>query len=154
MLPDGEIKSGLQKAAALKDAGNLVDGMICISGAFQKLIEQQIFPSKGRGPRAFLFHNPILVSDDLLTGKDREYSRFQKSVKASVEELQEILTIICLAFDYKQYLKFRSLLPPIAIAKTEGGTIIRQDLGPIEISPDYYQFCYDFVVENAIRLLI
>ena len=74
----------------------------------------------------------------------------------SIEAMSRAVKLLSLGLDYRRYAKFRLLSPPghlLAGYVTAGPQVDPASLGrPWPPSTDACRFCFDFVVEAALRL--
>ncbi len=80
----------------------------------------------------------------------RSGNRDLDKVIESVKELQSAMKILALGLDYRRYARFQSLAPSVAL--TAGGTYYVSPPRIEELTADEYRFCFDFVIESALRL--
>lgn len=145
-------KNLLNEAQKLLSDGNIEQSLQKIALSFDMIIEdyenrkQTIF---GRSP--FFFGKSMALESSLFLGiKDHKLRRFIDITKESIEAIQQAMKVLSLGIDYRQFTKFKLLTP--TMIKPLGGGIIFAPIRSHSLTEEDCRFCYDFVIESAIRL--
>lgn len=150
-----ETRESLRKAQQSQEQGNLEEALDLVAVAFSQLIDDYECRKRstfGRTPFSFgealdfeLFKARGSIGSNVLSFLDK--------VTESIESIAHAIKILGLGIDYRQYSRFRQLTP--GIMKTPGGTwhiTHWRGEGDPPLTVEDYKFCYDFVIESAIRL--
>jgi hypothetical protein len=84
-------------------------------------------------------------------GISRELQSLVESLTKAVEQLQEEVTQLRMGLDPVRLAAFQRVVPEAVVAESGVCDTWRSDRGG-EASAEDYQFCYNFVVESALRL--
>lgn len=136
--------------------GNLSGATAEIAVAFEIMLDDLISKKLSRSRELF----PLLISDldllnsDLLGIDTRvpggtEWAKFVNEVVRSVRVLREAVVLLVLGVDYRRYARFRALTP--RVVRRAGQTQLVEHITKPELSADDVRFCYDFVVEAALK---
>jgi hypothetical protein len=155
-----EAKASLEEAQRLMSAANSEEAIGKIALAFQQLMDDyhnraaQVF---GQSPLDF--HKPLRyeskwkgpplpppsLSDFPLLG-------LALDLTASVQQLQTAVTVMSLGLDFRRFARFVSLTPQAwKDPLTEEYKVTHRNTG-YKLVPEDCRFCYDFVIESALRL--
>jgi len=168
-----EARSSLEEANRLIQEGKTNDAMDKIALAFAQLVGD--YEERGRtryGHSPFNFGESLTFESAFLMGiDDRNLGKFVDKVKDSIEALRTAVKSLSLGLDYRRHVKFRRLTPHVIrfiggdryevvnIGRNEVLSLSIGDhqevvkLGRSEpLSIEECRFCYDFVIESAIRL--
>ena len=98
----------------------------------------------------------FLTSFHLNIGLGHNFDHFIDNVSKSIPSLEENVNIIGLGIDYKRYCKFRLLSPYIKMYYSENGRkydcLINEEHDSRKCSQRNAQFCFDFVIDSALKL--
>jgi len=122
--------------------------------AFEFLIHDYESSKRGRfGQSPFFFGRDMTFLDSFSMGLDisTKLSEFVNNVKESIESMQKAVKILSFGIDYRKYVKFSMLTPqPIwVIEHTEPIVSISNNA---KISKEEFKFCFDFIIESALKL--
>lgn len=84
-------------------------------------------------------------------GIDKTLSQFVDAVRDMILSMDEKLNILVLGLDYKRYAKFRRLTPEVVMLP-DGTYRPLPRARKKSLTADDCEFCYDFVVETALRI--
>lgn len=153
LIKNDSVKNILKKAQEFMKDSKIDDSLKQISLAFAILIhdyEKRKRTYYGRSP--FFFGSDLTFQNSFFMHmQDRELGRFVDKVKESIESIQQAIKILSLGFDYKKYAKFKLLTPHVIIHYDGTHNVLDT---PSKISPtlEECKFCFDYVIESAIRL--
>lgn len=148
-----EARCSLEKANKLIEEERRTEALDEIASGFDQLVddyERRKITSFGRSP--FFFGEPLTFETSFFMGiKDRDFARFVDKVRDSIDAMRNGVKILSLGLDYRRYVRFRLLTSKARrLLRTQDPNLgAPQDQHP---SADECRFCYDFVVESAIRL--
>lgn len=147
-----EARGSLEEASQLIEEGRIEDALDKIAIAFAQLIDDYENRKRTRFGRSPFFFGSSLISE---TSRDmgiinRKFAKFVDDVRDSIGAMQSAMKILSLGLDYRRYAKFR-LFTPIIVKPSREYIIVRR-IGKEPPSVKDCHFCYDFVVESAIRL--
>jgi hypothetical protein len=146
-------REGLNEAATLMEQEKFEDALAKIAIAFDQIIEDyESRKASSFGTSPFFFGKSLALHSSFFMGiSERKMKEFIDTVKDSIESMQKAMKILSLSIDYKQYVKFRLLVPQIS--------------RPLGSNDDYFitpssrkhtadecRFCYGFVIDSAIRI--
>jgi hypothetical protein len=114
-----------------------------ISIAFDMIVEDYERRKVSRFGKS-LFHFGPLYRQDI-------YEDIRRFVEESVEPLRKAMKIISLGLDYRQYVRFRQYAPEVFRFLGDEWDCIKNE-PPTNRTSEDCQFCYDFVIDSAIRL--
>jgi hypothetical protein len=147
-------KRFLEDSAKMAQGGDIKEAISKVAISFMALIDDyELRKTRMVGNSPFRFGDKMtfLSGHSMgLKGDLRDLGEFVDKVKESLESLQEGMKILSLDLDYKRYIRFRMLTP--MVQKMMGGGVRTYWNPNIEPSIDTYSFCFDFVVDSAIRL--
>jgi hypothetical protein len=148
----------LQEAESYLQAGNREEALVAIAVAFVELIndyERAASSRYGRSPftfgESFAFESSFFRQDPF---SDPFSVSFDDKVMNSIVSLQDAMKILGLGIDYRRYTKFRLLTPNVSTTTGSGRhDVSRHPRGSAD-PPSYVdcRFCFDFVIDAAIRL--
>jgi len=154
LVKSAEARSSLEEAGQLIQDGKTRDAMDKIAVAFDQLIsdyEQRSRTWFGRSP--FYFGESLKFESAFHMGiDDRKLGTFVDKVKDSIEALRRAVKFLSLGLDYRRYVKFNRLTPRVTRFIGSDRYQISYIRGEEPPSVEECRFCYDFVVESAIRL--
>jgi hypothetical protein len=143
-----EVQDRLLKAEQLSNTGEIKTAIKEIAIAFHDLfyrfewrvVEQNSVHLHGLSPRYF---------SRVESTAPKELSRFAKEIDQELETLHKQIRLLSLGIDYRRYLRFLSLIPIVHLMMS--GTYEVSGVGRGQSHHDYL-FCYQFVIECALRL--
>jgi len=153
-----EAKERLQEAQTAMKSGNLKEGFESCALAFDHLLRDYAKAKKSRAHQSPFFFGesvwditPVRVHTAHGQSDIRGMDDFVKGVRASIQKLQNAVTILSFGLDYRKYAYFEFLTPNV----THNGQNTRwlsHKPPPVSEANADLQFCIDFVVECAFRL--
>jgi len=148
-----EARSSLEEASRLIEEGRAEDALDKIAIAFAQLVDDYEDRKRTRfGRSPFFFGESLTFESSFFMGiQDRKFAGFVDKIRDSIEAMQSAMKILSLGLDYRRYVKFRVLTPYI-IKMLSGDYHISRGRRDEPPSIEECHFCYDFVVESAIRL--
>jgi hypothetical protein len=148
-----EARSNLEEAEKHITAHNGEDALDKIALAFAQIIDDYENRKRSHfGVSPFFFGESLTFESSFFMGiKHGRFGTFVDKVKDSIEAMQKAMKILSLGLDYRRYVRFRLLTPNI-IGIPGGDYVIQR--GHREEAPSSLdlRFCFDFVIESAIRL--
>lgn len=159
LVQNNKVKTLLEDAQSLLEQGKRGEALDKIAISFAQLLGDERETKFGwRHQKLFFLGNvfrPHLWSQDS-QGINRNFVDYIKELADAVKEMQEAMSIFCLGLEYQRYVKFKLWTPPVVrFMGREDYDIPRSPNAPQQSplpSADVCNFCYDFVVESAIRL--
>lgn len=152
-----EARSSLEEASRLIQEGKPEDAIDKIAVAFVQLVGD--YEKSGQtwyGHSPFYFGKDLKLETSFSMGiEDRKAASFVDNTNRRIGALQGVVKILSLGLDYRRYVKFIRLAPHVT--RFPGGDsgdryeiarLRKTELPSIE----EYRFCYDFVIDSAIRL--
>jgi hypothetical protein len=89
----------------------------------------------------------------LKSSEDNILKKWAGEVEESFKEIQEALKILFLGIDYRKYVKYRSIVPPVAVnLSVDGKSYEAIVLGDISLKKQDLDFCIDFIIESSLKL--
>jgi len=155
-LVEGPAKSLLFEANDLIKRDRLFEALCKISLAFYQLLEEyeeRRIDSHEQSPFDLLAASHHGMSYHWLRLKDGPYADlrdFIEGVEGSIKSLHEALRIIGFGIDWKNYIRFRTIVP--SHARTMDGTVHFADSGEVYPIADEVKFALDFCVECGLAL--
>jgi len=148
----------LLEAERLLAAGNIPDALAQVALAFQVMLDDYVYKQLGRPyERLWRLGEDMPYTSSFSLGIDTksreglEWARFVDGVLNSLRAMREALTVIAIGLDYRKYVRFKSLTP--MVSWTGAGTYeVHQVSGLAHRTADDARFCYDFVVEAALKM--
>jgi hypothetical protein len=135
----------LNRSTILIEQNKFGEALIEISIAFDMILGDYEGRKKSRfGQSHFNFDRPIFASQDM-------FEDIKRFVDESVGPLKKAMRIISLGLDYRQYVRFRQLAPEVDRFLGDESDYISTE-PPANRTKEDCQFCYDFVIDSAIRL--
>jgi hypothetical protein len=77
---------------------------------------------------------------------------FLKQVEKSIEDMRDVLKILALGIDYRKFSKFKQLSPFVVQFANGTWAINGRVMGDKKPSIEETRFCFDFVIESALKL--
>jgi hypothetical protein len=146
LVLEDAVRTRLEEADTLRSRGDIAAALKEVACAFQELLhgfkwrlfkEQQTFPFESLPPAG------------LLPSASSGSSEFARSVAKALRDLNEQVKILSLGIDYRSYVRFQWLTPPVFLMMS--GRYETSGDGHGHSSQDY-TFCSHFVIECALRL--
>lgn len=148
LVRDDAVRQSLEGAEVLVNQGDTESALKKIAIAFQQLtynFEWRVFNEHNSFP-----FDPLRFSRlSSIPKSPPELASFAKDVEKAVDKLQEQIKILSLGIDYRRYVQFRMMTPPASLMASGEYQAIGSGKA---LSPQEYNFCYGFVIENALRL--
>ena len=143
-----EVRDRLVKAEQHSSSGEIKDALREIAIAFQELLyrfewkalEQNSIHFKGVSSRRF---------SRIENEAPRELSRFAREIEQELDTLHNQVKLLSLGIDYRRYIRFQQLIPIVHLMAS--GTYMAVGDGYGQSYQDYL-FCYEFVIECALRI--
>lgn len=137
----------LEESQSLAQSGDIREAITKVAVAFVALIDDYEYRKT-----EMIGHSPFRFGDCMtyLSSDYYDLGDFVNKLKESIETLQEGMKILSLNLDYKRYVRFRMLTPPLM--RMAGGGFRTYWNPKNEPTIDTYTFCFDYVIESAIRL--
>lgn len=126
-----------------------------IAIAFAQLVEDYENQQQPSAVSPIIFGKSLLSNSQASRGiSSRSTDDFFKSTSASIEALESAMNVVILGLDYRRYVKFQRLTPSIMSPRHKRDYVIYRSEQSEEnsASMEDCRFCFDFVVECAIRL--
>ena len=149
MVNCADARTKLMDAERLNAEGKVPEAIDNVAVAFEMIVddyERKALDRFGVTPFPFvqgMYHHGS-TGMDFLEG-------FGTQIDNALRALQDALKIISLGLDYKRHTKFKLLSP--TVHKIEGGPYrVYRTAGAPPPSTADFRFCYDHVIESAIRL--
>jgi hypothetical protein len=170
------VRADLEEAEELRKQGDLVDAVGKVAIAFDRLLKSYQerdpllsglrWPRMSPTPTGYKAGGPPLNfrpkrgeadKDGYARKKIGEILEQTDALKRAVEPMRDAIVALALGVDYERYRRFLKLTPEVGMRSLEGD--IRYAPVPTALwhgkprnaSPDIYRFCFDFVIEVAIR---
>jgi hypothetical protein len=150
-VEDPEARKPHKEATSLIEQGNLPEAMRKVARSFF-LLTLNYENSKRQGLR----FSPFRFGDSLefessfsLRIKDEKIARYVDKSREAIRALQGAVRILSLGLDYRRYVRFQVLTPKVWRSINQQ---LNVDAAPPGITSDDVQFCFDFVIEAALRL--
>jgi hypothetical protein len=151
----------LKEAENFANTGDLNNALTQIAVSFYELLEDFESNRKFRGisPHDFEMRPLKAIWADSLAKKvlninDTEVDAIVENldkIEDAIDRMQSALRILSLGLDYKKYCYFAVIVP--RVWKSDSGEIkIPQHTWAAEPSRIPYEFCYNFVIESALKL--
>jgi hypothetical protein len=147
-------RQSLNEATTLKEQGKFGEALYKLAIAFDQIIRDYESRKISRyGGSPFFFGKPLEYYKSLRMGiTDRKMGEFIDGVIDSIKPMQEAMKILSLGLDYRRYVKFRLLAPEVHKIQGAQGEIYLGPPPPQNHTIEECQFCYDFVIDSAIRI--
>lgn len=148
-----EARGSLEEASQLIEEGRIEDALDKIAIAFAQLIDDHENRKRTRYGRSPFFFGESLTFNTgfFMEIEDRKLADFVDKVRDSIEAMQSAMKLLSLGLDYRRFAKFRLFTPLITKLLSGEYSLDRVKREEPPSVNDCY-FCYDFVVESAIRL--
>lgn len=151
LVQEKEVRDRLVKAEQLVSAGEIQSAIQEIAFAFFNLMDG--FEAKIIQENSFHLNRPFLSLHSfshIESVAPKELSKFAKEIEKELSTLHERMKLLSLGIDYRRYIRFQGLAP----------FVYRTGNGAYHVSPGTgkgrshhdYLFCYQFVIECALRL--
>ena len=148
LVQDEEIRDRLLKAEQLSSTGEIKSALKETAIAFQDLLYR--FEWRAMEQNSILLHG---VSSrrfsHIESTAPKELSRFAKEIERELDTLHNQVKLLSLGIDYRRYIRFQWLIPIVHLMSS--GTYEAFGDGHGQSHQDYL-FCYQFVIECALRL--
>ena len=145
-----KVKDLLRKSEDHKKEGRLADAVgKCAEALYVLIKEYKSNISKDWNSPVFDFGNEKTVEGALLGHNDRR-NKVGDFAKA-YDRMSDAITIIGFGIDYRKYAKFRMIAPGVTMRR-DGSVHYGRNKDLSNITPEEFQFCYDFVIETALKL--
>lgn len=154
-------RKSLKEAETHLASGEREQAQVAIGIAFAQLIddyEEAATSRYGRSP--FTFGESFAFDSSFYRRRSSPFdkqSQFEDKLMDSVVALQEVVKILGLGIDYRRYTKFR-LLTPVVRRIMSSERYVTQIMPKYAGGPNWppsaeaCRFCFDFVIDTAIRL--
>ncbi len=137
----------LTQATTFMEQGRYGEALYKIAIAFDKIIVNYE-GSKQSGFGKSVFHFGMRDPHSVHFNVDNDIIKY---VNKSIEPLQKAVKILGLGLDLRRYVKFSLLTPEVF--RTYGGVYLEFAFEPPSgRTKEHCQFCYDFVIDSAIRI--
>jgi hypothetical protein len=170
------IRADLEEAEELREQGDLEGAVGKVAIAFHRLLKSQKernallsglkWPGRSPTPTGYKYAGgPINFrprrgeadKDGYARKKIGQILEQTDALKRAVEPMQDAMVALALGVDYERYRRFLKLTPEVGMRSPNDD--IRYAPVPIPMwhnkpryaTPDMYRFCFDFVIEVAIR---
>jgi hypothetical protein len=157
------VKTSLKKAEEYKEKGDLSEALVEIAIAFKQLINAYEASKRSQfGHSPFFFGEDMTFESSFHMGLNsynsleggpfthHHFADFVDKVRDSIQAMREAIKILSLGLDYRRYTKFQLLTP--YVIQTMDGKYHCQAKRREKPSIEEYEFCYNFVIDSAIRL--
>lgn len=147
-------REALNQAATLIEQEKNKEALGKIAIAFDLIIEDYENRKARYGVSPFLFGDPFSHSDFHFTRIDKEVKDFvNRKIENAIGSMQKAMKILSLGLDYRRYAKYRLLVPQInKMGRNDGGFHYFISESSNVHTAEECHFCYDFVIESAIRI--
>lgn len=98
----------------------------------------------------FNFSDPFRSLQNIPNKLDNESKRFLRNVTDSISKIQDILRLLTIGIDYKQYIKFSAFVPEYGL--TASDEIIPYHINRKTLSTEDFEFCRNFIINTAFKL--
>jgi hypothetical protein len=146
-------REGLNEATILMEKKKFEDALAKIAIVFEQIIEDYESRKASRyGSSPFFFGESLALHNSFFMGiREGKMKEFIDIVKDSIESMQKAMKILSLGLDYRQYVKFRLLVPQISRPLGSRDDYFITPSSQRHIAEECH-FCYDFVIDSAIRI--
>jgi hypothetical protein len=148
-----EARASFIESTKLSEQGKYEEALDKIAVSFVQLIDD--YENRKRttfGASPFSFGESFDFLNSFFMGiKGGDFARFVDKVGDSIEALQDAVRLLSLGLDYRRFAKFRLSTPPVRKI-VGGGYTIGRIAREKPATNDECGFCYDFVIESALRL--
>lgn len=172
------VRSDLEEAERLRAAGDLENAIGRLATAFYRLLESQKtrnpllaglkWPNSTPTASGYKYGGPPINFRPRRSESDKDgYARKKigqileqtEALKKAVEPMGDVVVAMALNLDYTRYRRFLEITPEVAMLRPRNTDItyavaptpLWRDRHPPHINLDSYHFCFDFVIEAAIR---
>ncbi len=149
LIENIKCKSHIQKAEEEFINKSLEECLNNLSKSFGYLLnafESNKIDNRYRSPFDFSDHFRSSIPSNL----DNESKRYLKSVTNSISKIQEILRLLTIGINYKQYVKFSAYVPGYSV--TTSDEIIPHYVQRKTFSYEDFEFCKNFIIDTAFKL--
>jgi hypothetical protein len=150
LVEDKSVREHIEVSEKFHQEGNIKEAIKEIAIAFDhqfNLFEGEIFSKNSIHYRG--------ISRDLFSNIDRhvpkELKRFAQDIDEEFKRLKKQIKLLSLGIDYRRYIRFMYLTPPVHLMAGDGYPYHISGDGFATSSQDYL-FCYTYTVECALRL--
>ena len=148
LIHQQNVKSKLFTAQDFMKNNQIKDALTEIAWAFRYMIDEyQKNKWKHRQNSPFFFGGDFAFQNSFFMRQDGKMGGFIDKVIEALVPTRDAVRILCLGLDYKKYTKFKMITP--YVTRGAGGYIM-QKAEDCEIED--CEFCFNYVVESAIRL--
>ena len=142
----------LKEATTFMEQEKFEDALAKIAIAFDQIIEDYESRKASRfGTSPFFFGKSLGLHSSFFMGiRESKMKEFIDIVKDSIESMQNAMKILSLGIDYKQYVRYRLLVPQISRPLGSRDYFITPSSQRHTV--DECRFCYGFVIDSAIRI--
>jgi hypothetical protein len=151
LIRNRKSKSHLMEAEKAFEMKQMEECLINLAKSFGYLLvdyESNKKDSHYKSP--FNFNNAFSSMRQVPNKIDYETKKFLTSIASSIEKIQNVLRLITLGIDYKQYVKFAAITPNFHVLAN--GEILNAQILRKSISKDDFELCRDFIIETALKL--
>jgi len=146
-----EARENLKKSMEFAEQEKLEESLDMIALAHTQIIDYFEDNQRDQFHRSPFFFGESLSFERI---RDSDYGGIADTINKlvdSVEAIQEAMKILSLGLDYRQYTKFRLLIP--SVHKIIGGPpqIIRRERAN-QVTREEFEFCLEFTIDTAILL--
>lgn len=173
------LRADLEEAEELHGKGDVEGAVGKVAVAFYRLLDSRKkrnsplselrWPVRSPSPAGYSYGGPPINfrpqkgeadKDGYARKKIGEILEQTDALKKAVEPMQDAMVALSLDLDYGRYRRFLELTPPVAMMLPKDG-VATSDLyvptplwhheRPRQITSDSYRYCFNFVVEAAVR---
>jgi len=152
-----EARKSLEEADVMISEGKIEDSLDKIAVAFNQLVDDYEDRKRTQFGRSPFFFGESLAFLGTSFRQFRDLEEMADKISNTIQDIQDALKLLSLGLDYRRYAKFRLLTP--RVVKIHGSILANGDPYNVmrlhrEMAPSLEdcRFCYDFVVESALRL--
>jgi hypothetical protein len=147
LIQEITVRTRMEEADKLRGQNDIPAALTEVAIAFEELLyrfkghlyeEKHIFPFE-----------PNRFSHFRKSSFPNELSQFVSEVERSFKNINEQIKILSLGINYRDYIRFRWLVPSAHLTMSGKYTVV--GTGRVTSHQDY-AFCYNFLIENALRL--
>ncbi|MDS3859974.1 hypothetical protein RIF25_04040 [Thermosynechococcaceae cyanobacterium BACA0444] len=147
-------KNNLIEAQSHRDSGNFDKALSDISLAFAYLIDDYEARKRnwyGQSPFFFGQDMKSASSSKMQLKSGSPHASFVDKTNKSITAMRSALKILSLGLDYRRYIRFKLLTPYLTY--TMSGEYLHSQLQRThKLTDQDVQYCYDFVIESALKL--
>lgn len=142
-----DVRSKLSSAQEMIKNDRGKDALKEIAIAFETMIDEYKRDKSRHRQSPFYFGDDLTFFNSFFMRKGGEMGKFIDKVGQSITPMQNAIVILCMGLDYRKYAKFKSVTPHVT--RLLRGYDISE---PENCETEDLQFCFDYVIECAIRL--